>query len=63
MLRFRIESFDYTDIVLRALEGHKRIFHAIEKADVEEVGRAVHYHLDRSLRDILKLALQGRIEK
>lgn len=57
MLRYRIESFDHADIALRSLEGHKRIFRAIEKADLEEIGVAIRYHLDRSLRDILKLAL------
>lgn len=52
MLRYRIENFSHPDIVLRSLDGHKRILRAIEKADVEEVGMAIHYHLDRSLRDI-----------
>lgn len=63
MRRYRIESFDHTDIVLRALAGHKRILHAIEKADDKEVGRAILYHIDRSLRDILSLAVKRRNAK
>lgn len=58
MLRYRIKSFHYMDLAVRALQGHKMILKAVKKADAEEVGRAMHYHLDRTLRDILKFALK-----
>jgi GntR family transcriptional regulator, rspAB operon transcriptional repressor len=56
MLRHRITSFYHTDIFLRALDGHKLIFKALERRDSDEVERAIRYHLELSLRDILKSA-------
>ncbi len=56
MLRHRVTSFLHTDIFVRALDGHKLIFKAIERRDPDEVERAIRYHLDLSLRDILAAA-------
>jgi GntR family transcriptional regulator, rspAB operon transcriptional repressor len=56
MLRHRVTSFYHTDIFLRALDGHRLIFKAIERHDHDEVARAISYHLELSLRDILKSA-------
>ena len=62
MARYRIESFDYIDIVLGALDGHKRILDAIEKADYREVRKAINSHLERSLRAILGVADKKQID-
>lgn len=53
MLRYRIKIFHYTDVAVRALKGHKMILKTVRKADAEEVGRAIHYHLEHTLQDIL----------
>lgn len=58
MLRYRIKSFHFTDVAVRALKGHKMILKAVQKADAEGAGRAMHYHLGRTLQDILKFALR-----
>jgi DNA-binding GntR family transcriptional regulator len=58
MLRFRIACFDAEEIVVRALDGHRLILRAIERRDAEEAGRALNYHLDLSLRDILRTAFR-----
>ncbi|OPY71042.1 MAG: putative HTH-type transcriptional regulator YdfH [Syntrophorhabdaceae bacterium PtaU1.Bin034] len=56
MVRHRITSFLHADVFLRALDGHKLIYKAIERRDADEVERAIRYHLDLSLRDILAVA-------
>jgi GntR family transcriptional regulator, rspAB operon transcriptional repressor len=56
MVRHRITSFYHIDVFLRALDGHKLIYKAIERRDRDEVERAIRYHLELSLRDILKVA-------
>ncbi len=56
MLRYRIESIYMVDTVLRAINGHKAILRAIEKADLEEVEQAIRRHLEQSKRDILRYA-------
>jgi GntR family transcriptional regulator, rspAB operon transcriptional repressor len=56
MLRHRVASFFHTDVFVRALDGHKLIYKAIERRDPDEVERAIRYHLDLSLRDILAVA-------
>jgi DNA-binding GntR family transcriptional regulator len=35
----------------------------VERGDAEEVGRAMHYHLDLSLRDILRVAFKETPKK
>jgi DNA-binding GntR family transcriptional regulator len=63
MIRYRIKSFYDQGTVLRALDGHKLILQAVERGDAEEVGRAMHYHLDLSLRDILRVAFKETPKK
>ena len=58
MLRYRIQSIYLIDNVLRAIQGHKGILEAIEKGDLEEVNRAIKYHLEQSKKDILRYALK-----
>lgn len=56
MVRHRIASFYHSDVFVRALDGHRLIYKAIERRDRDEVARAIHYHLELSLRDILMVA-------
>ncbi len=63
MLRHRVASFFHTDVFVRALDGHKLIYKAIERRDPDEVERAIRYHLDLSLRDILAVAPKEPQEK
>ena len=56
MVRHRIASFYHSGVFLRALDGHRLIYKAIERRDCDEVARAIHYHLELSLRDILMAA-------
>jgi DNA-binding GntR family transcriptional regulator len=58
MLRYRIQSIYLTENVLRAIQGHKGILEAIEKGSLEEVNRAIKYHLEQSKRDILRYAFK-----
>jgi len=58
MLRYRIQSIYSVDNVLRAIEGHKGILRAIEKRSLEEVNKAIRYHMEQSKRDILKYAFK-----
>jgi DNA-binding GntR family transcriptional regulator len=63
MLRYRIQSIYSMDNVLRAIQGHKGILEAIEKGDLEEVNRAIEYHLEESKKDILRYAfIEARFE-
>jgi len=54
MLRYRIQSIYSTDNVSRAIQGHKGILEAIEKGNLEEVGKAIKLHLEQSKKDILR---------
>ena len=63
MLRHRVTSFFHTDVFVRALDGHELIYRAIERRDPDEVERAIRYHLDLSLRDILAVAPREPQEK
>ncbi len=58
MLRYRVQSIYSVDNVLRAIEGHKGILGAIEKRDVDQVNKAIGYHLEQSKKDILRYAFQ-----
>jgi DNA-binding GntR family transcriptional regulator len=58
MLRYRIQSIYSVDNVLRAIEGHKGILRAIEKRSLEEVNKAIRYHMEQSKRDILRYAFK-----
>ena len=64
MLRYRIQSIYSVDNVLRAIDGHKGIFRAIEKKNLEEVSKAIRHHMEQSKRDVLQYAfrevLQGK---
>ncbi|HMK75569.1 MAG TPA: GntR family transcriptional regulator [Thermodesulfobacteriota bacterium] len=59
MLRSRIQSIYLTENVMRAIQGHKGILDAIEKGDLEDVNKAIKYHLEQSKKDILRYALKG----
>ena len=58
MLRYRIESIYTLDNVRRAIDGHKGILQAMEKADRPGVGQAISAHLEQSKRDILRYAFK-----
>jgi DNA-binding GntR family transcriptional regulator len=58
MLRYRIQSIYLTDNVSRAIQGHKGILEAMEKGNLEEVNRAIKYHLEESKKDILRYAFK-----
>ena len=58
MLRYRIQSIYLTENVSRAIQGHKGILEAIEKGNLEEVSRAIKYHLEQSKKDILRYAFK-----
>lgn len=58
MLRYRIQSIYSIDNVLRAIDGHKRILRAIKKRDLDEVNKAIRYHMDKSKKDILRYAFK-----
>lgn len=62
MLRYRVESIYTADNVLRAVDGHKGILQAIEKADRSGVGQAIIAHLEQSKRDILRYAFKENNE-
>jgi DNA-binding GntR family transcriptional regulator len=62
MLRYRIHSIYSTDNVLRAIEGHRGILQAIEKADLEEVEKAIKFHLEQSKKDVLKYAFKETLK-
>jgi DNA-binding GntR family transcriptional regulator len=47
---------------VRAIEGHKGIFAAIEKGNVEDVNRAIRSHIEQSKKDILRYALKEETE-
>ena len=61
MLRYRIESIYTLDNVRRAIDGHKGILRAMEKADRPGVGQAIKAHLEQSKRDILRYAFKENI--
>jgi len=58
MLRYRIQSIYSVENVLRAIEGHKGILRAIEKRDLEELNKAIRYHMEQSKSDILRYAFK-----
>ena len=58
MLRYRIQSIYSVDNVLRAIEGHKGIAQAIRKRDLEELNKAIRYHMEQSKSDILRYAFK-----
>ena len=58
MLRYRIQSIYLAENVLRAIQGHKGILEAMEKGNLEEVNRAVKFHLEQSKKDILRFAFK-----
>ena len=58
MLRYRVQSIYLMDNVLSAIDGHKGIVEAIEGGDLEEVNRAIRFHLEQSKKDILRYALK-----
>lgn len=58
MLRYRIQSIYLTENVVRAIEGHKGILRAIEKGDLEDVNKAIKFHIEQSKKDILRYAFK-----
>jgi DNA-binding GntR family transcriptional regulator len=63
MLRYRIQSIYLIENVMRAINGHRGILQAIEKANVEEVNRAIKYHLEQSKKDIVRYAFREESRK
>ena len=62
MLRYRIQSIYLTENVVRAIEGHKGILRAIEKGDLEDVNKAIKFHIEQSKKDILRYAFKEALE-
>ena len=62
MLRYRIQSIYSVENVLRAIEGHKGILRAIEKRDLEELNKAIRYHMEQSKSDILRYAFKEALK-
>ena len=58
MLRYRVHSIYATENVSRAIGGHRGILEAIEKQDLEEMNRAIRYHLEQSKKDVLRYAFK-----
>ena len=58
MLRYRVQSIYLVDNVLRAIEGHKGILRAIEKRDLDEVHKAIRYHMEQVKKDVLRYAFK-----
>ncbi len=58
MLRYRRQSIYMKENVLRAIEGHKGILGAIQKADQDGVDRAIRDHLEQSKKDIVRYAVR-----
>jgi DNA-binding GntR family transcriptional regulator len=54
MLRYRSQSIFLKDVVLRAIEGHKRILDAIETGDAQKVNGAMSSHLEQSKKDTVR---------
>ena len=63
MLRYRIQSIYLTENVLRAIQGHKGILEAMKEGNLEEVNRAIKYHLEESKQDILRFAFKEATRK
>jgi DNA-binding GntR family transcriptional regulator len=63
MLRYRVQSIYSVDNVLRAIEGHKGILRAIEKRDLDEVNKAIRYHMEQVKKDVLRYAFQEMPKK
>lgn len=58
-LRYRIKSIHHPGTVLRAINGHKNIFKAIEKNDRDALTQAIKDHLEQSKTDTLRYAFHG----
>jgi DNA-binding GntR family transcriptional regulator len=52
MLRYGLQAIHFQDTTMRSLDGHRRIFRAIEDADQDAVARAVREHLETARNDI-----------
>jgi DNA-binding GntR family transcriptional regulator len=52
MLRYGLQAIHFRDTTMRSLDGHRRIFRAIEEADQAAVACAVREHLETARRDI-----------
>ncbi|MCX8022246.1 MAG: GntR family transcriptional regulator [Syntrophorhabdaceae bacterium] len=61
MLRYRTQSIFLKDVVLRAIEGHKRILEAIKEGDHQKVNEAMGFHLEQSKIDTIRYALNESI--
>jgi DNA-binding GntR family transcriptional regulator len=58
MLRYRVQSIYLIDNVLNAIQGHKGILEAFEKGNLEDINRAIRFHLEQSKKDILRYAFK-----
>jgi DNA-binding GntR family transcriptional regulator len=67
MLRYRVQSLGSNPNAFKAIDGHRGILEAIRSTRIDEVVKAINYHLDLSLKNILRFALkeatgEGKIE-
>ncbi|RJQ57893.1 MAG: GntR family transcriptional regulator [Desulfobacteraceae bacterium] len=56
MLRYRIESLYLSEIVFRAIDGHRRILDCLKAKDPERIEDVVREHVEQSKKDILRYA-------
>lgn len=63
MLRYRVQSIYSVDNVLRAIEGHNGILRAIKKRELDEVHKAIRYHMEQVKKDVLKYAFEETAKK
>jgi GntR family transcriptional regulator, rspAB operon transcriptional repressor len=57
-LRYRMQSIQ-KESAARAIDGHKKILHAVENDDAEAVAAAIREHLQQSKIDTLRYAFHG----
>jgi DNA-binding GntR family transcriptional regulator len=62
MLRYRLQSLPSNPNPSKLLDGHRRILEAIAADDPEAVVKAITYHLDESLANILRFGLREETE-
>jgi DNA-binding GntR family transcriptional regulator len=58
-----VQSLGSNPNAFKAIEGHKAIIDAIRAARIDEVAKAINYHLEVSLKNILRFALKENTDK
>jgi GntR family transcriptional regulator, rspAB operon transcriptional repressor len=62
MLRYGLKAALFTDTALRSMDGHRRIYRAIEEGDPDAVTEAVRLHLRTAREDIVEYVFGGSRE-